>query len=256
MSTPNAASGTDTKKPVAVVTGASRGIGASLAERLATEGFHVVLNFASNEAKAQEVLDRIVAKGGSGTLAQFDVSNSDQVDEKLEWVGKTFGPIAALVNNAGVTIDGLLIRMKDEDLDKTLDIDLKGAIYCTRAASKQMMRARAGSIIQISSVIGEMGNGGQAAYSAAKAGLIGFTKSVAKELGSRGVRANVVTPGFISTDMTGALTDVQKEAILRSVPLGFFGSPEDVASLVAFLASSESRYITGQVIGVNGGLYM
>jgi 3-oxoacyl-[acyl-carrier protein] reductase len=244
------------KKRVAVVTGASRGIGASLAERLGKDGFHVILNFSSNEAKAQEVLDRITADGGSGTLAQFDVANSAQVDEKLEWVGKTFGPISALVNNAGVTIDGLLIRMKDEDLEKTLDVDLKGAIYCTRAAAKQMMRARSGSIIQISSVIGEMGNGGQAAYSAAKAGLIGFTKSVAKELGSRGVRANVITPGFISTDMTGALTEAQKEAILRSVPLGFFGAPEDVASLVAFLASSESKYITGQVIGVNGGMYM
>jgi len=244
------------KKPVAVVTGASRGIGASLASRLAKDGFHVILNFASNEAKAQEVLNRIESSGGSGSLAQFDVSNSSQVDEKFEWVGKTFGPIAALVNNAGVTIDGLLIRMKDEDLEKILDIDLKGAIYCTRAASKQMMRARKGSIIQISSVIGEMGNGGQAAYSAAKAGLIGFTKSVAKELGSRGVRANVITPGFISTDMTGALTEAQKEAILRSVPLGYFGAPEDVASLVAFLASSESKYITGQVIGINGGMYM
>jgi 3-oxoacyl-[acyl-carrier protein] reductase len=169
---------------------------------------------------------------------------------------KKHGTVAVLVNNAGVTIDGLLMRMKDEDLDKTLSIDLKGAIYTTRAATKQMMRARTGSIIQISSVIGEMGNAGQAAYSAAKAGLIGFSKSVAKELGSRAVRVNVVTPGFISTDMTGALTEAQKEAILRSIPLGYLGEPEDVASLVAFLASPGSRYITGQVIGINGGMYM
>lgn len=245
-----------TQKPVALVTGASRGIGASIAEKLAADGFHVVLNFASNEAKAQEVLNKITAAGGEGSLAQFDIANSAQVDEKFEWVAKNLGPLAVLVNNAGVTIDGLLIRMKDEDLDRTLNIDLKGAIHCTRAAAKQMMRARTGSIIQISSVIGEMGNAGQAAYSAAKAGLIGFTKSVAKELGSRAIRANVVTPGFITTDMTGALTDAQKEAILRSVPLGLFGAPEDVSSLVAFLASPASRYITGQVIGVNGGMYM
>jgi len=160
------------------------------------------------------------------------------------------------VNNAGVTVDSLLIRMKNHDLDKTLDIDLKGAIYCTRAAAKQMMRERSGSIIQISSVVGESGNAGQSAYAAAKAGLIGFTKSVAKELASRHVRVNVVAPGFVSTDMTGALTDTQKEAILQTIPLGFFGAPEDISSLVAFLASPMSRYITGQVIGVNGGMYM
>jgi 3-oxoacyl-[acyl-carrier protein] reductase len=245
-----------TQKSVALVTGASRGIGASIAARLAKEGFHVIINYSSNEGKAQEVLNKIVAEGGQATLCQFDVSDSAQVDEKFEWIQKTHGALAVLVNNAGVTIDGLLIRMKDEDLDKTLSIDLKGAIYTTRAATKQMMRARAGSIIQISSVIGEMGNAGQAAYSAAKAGLIGFSKSVAKELGSRNVRVNVVTPGFISTDMTGALTEAQKEAILRSIPLGYLGEPEDVASLVAFLAQPHSRYITGQVIGINGGMYM
>src|SRR6185437_14498432 len=242
--------------PVAIVTGASRGIGAQIAEKLGHEGYHVIVNFSSNEAKAQEVLDKITAAGGSGALARFDVGDSAQVDEKFEWVAKTFGAPAVLVNNAGITIDGLLLRLKDEDLEKTLSIDLKGAIYCTRAAAKSMMRARSGSIIQISSVIGEMGNAGQAAYAAAKAGLIGFSKSVAKELASRTIRVNVVTPGFISTDMTEALTEAQKEAILRSVPLGFFGAPDDVASLVAFLASSASRYITGQVIGVNGGLYM
>src|SRR6185437_10644156 len=165
-----------------------------------------------------------------------------QVDEKFEAIAKQYGPVAVLVNNAGITIDGLLMRMKDEDLEKTLNVDLKGAIYCTRAAAKLMMRARQGSIIQISSVIGEMGNPGQSAYSAAKAGLIGFSKSVAKELASRQVRCNVITPGFIQTEMTGALTDSQKEAILRSVPLGFLGSPEDVASLAVFLALPQSRY--------------
>lgn len=247
---------TSNKTPIALVTGASRGIGAAIAARLAKDGFHVILNYSSNEAKARELQARIQAEGGKAELCQFDVSNSAQVDEKLDWITKTFGPLAVLVNNAGITIDGLLIRLKDEDLDKTLSVDLKGAIYCTRAAGKQMMRERQGSIIQISSVIGEMGNAGQSAYAAAKAGLIGFSKSVAKELASRHVRCNVVTPGFITTDMTGALTEAQKEAILRSVPLGYLGEPDDVASVVAFLASPASRYVTGQVIGVNGGMYM
>lgn len=244
------------KKSVALVTGASRGIGASIAQMLAKEGFHVLINYTSNEAKAREVQARIQTEGGKADLCQFDVSSSAQVDEKFDWIAKTFGPVSVLVNNAGVTIDSLLIRMKDADLEKTLDVDLKGAIYCCRAAAKQMMRERQGSIIQISSVIGESGNAGQTAYAAAKAGLIGFSKSMAKELASRQIRVNVVTPGFITTDMTGALTDAQKEAILRTIPLGFLGDPEDVARLVAFLASPVSRYITGQVIGVNGGLYM
>lgn len=243
-------------KPVALVTGASRGIGASIAEKLAKDGFHVLINYTSNESKAREVQTRIQAEGGSADICQFDVSNSAQVDEKFDWIAKTFGPVNVLVNNAGITIDSLLLRLKDEDLDKTLNIDLKGAIYCCRAAAKQMMRERKGSMIQVSSVIGEMGNAGQSAYAAAKAGMIGFAKSMAKELASRQIRVNVVTPGFIATDMTGVLTDAQKEAILRTVPLGNLGQPEDVANLVAFLASPASRYITGQVIGVNGGLYI
>lgn len=244
------------KKPLALVTGASRGIGAAVAAKLAKDGFHVLLNYSSSEAKAREVLDKIVADGGTADLCGFDVSNATQVDEKFDWIAKNHGPLAVLVNNAGITIDGLLIRLKEEDLEKTLSVDLKGAIFCTKAAAKQMMRERTGSIIQISSVIGETGNAGQSAYAAAKAGLLGFTKSVAKELGSRHVRVNAITPGFIATDMTGALTDQQKEAILRSVPLGYLGAPEDVASLVAYLASPASRYITGQVIGINGGMYM
>jgi 3-oxoacyl-[acyl-carrier protein] reductase len=245
-----------TQQPLALVTGASRGIGAAIALQLAKEGHYVLLNYTSSEGKAREVLDLITNAGGSGELCGFDVSQPEQVDEKFEFIAKSKGPLRVLVNNAGITVDSLLIRMKNEDLEKTLAVDLKGAMYCTRAAAKQMMRERQGSIIQISSVVGESGNAGQSAYAAAKAGLIGFSKSVAKELGSRQVRVNVVSPGFITTDMTGALTDAQKEAILRGVPLGFFGAPEDISSLVAFLASPKSRYITGQVIGVNGGMYM
>jgi 3-oxoacyl-[acyl-carrier protein] reductase len=245
-----------TSKNLALITGASRVIGAAIAKQLAQDGHYVLLNYSSNEAKAKEVLDQIMSSGGSGELCGFDVSNPDQVDEKFEAMTKAHGPLRVLVNNAGITVDSLLVRMKNQDLDKTLSVDLKGAIYCTRAAAKQMMRERRGSIIQISSVVGEAGNAGQSAYAAAKAGLIGFSKSVAQELGSRQVRVNVVSPGFIATDMTGALTDAQKEAILRGIPLGSFGAAEDVASLVAFLASPKSRYITGQVIGVNGGMYM
>jgi 3-oxoacyl-[acyl-carrier protein] reductase len=244
------------KKNLALVTGASRGIGAAIAKQLAADGFHVLINYSANEARALQVLEQITQAGGTGELCGFDVSQSEQVDEKIEAMGKAHGPLQVLVNNAGITVDSLLIRMKNEDLEKTLDIDLKGAIYCTRAAVKQMMRARSGSIIQVSSVVGESGNAGQSAYSAAKAGLIGFSKSVAKELGGRQVRVNVVTPGFIDTEMTATLTDAQKEAILQGVPMGLFGHPEDVAHLVSFLASPMSRYITGQVIGVNGGMYM
>lgn len=245
-----------THKPLALVTGASRGIGAACAKRLAQAGFHVVVNYCSNETKAREVLEAIEKEGGSGELCGFDVSKPDEVDAKIEQLVEKHGGISVCVNNAGLTIDALLIRLKNVDLDRTLDTDLKGAIYCTRAVTKPMMRARQGSIIQISSVVGESGNAGQSAYAAAKAGLIGFSKSLAKELGSRQIRVNVVTPGYISTDMTGSLSDAQKEAILRGVPMGSLGEVQDVANLVAFLASPESRYITGQVIGVNGGLYM
>lgn len=241
---------------IALVTGASRGLGAKIAETLASRGFYVVLNYASNETKARETLKTIESKGGQGEVCGFDVSDSSQVDAKIEDIVARKGAIHTLVNNAGITIDGLLMRLKDADLDKTLDVDLKGAIFCTRAATRAMMKARQGSVINISSVIGESGNAGQSAYSAAKAGLIGFTKSVARELASRNIRCNAITPGFIETDMTGALTETQKNAILQTIPIGCLGKPEDVAELVAFLASPAARYITGQVIGVNGGMYM
>ncbi|MBS1962422.1 MAG: 3-oxoacyl-[acyl-carrier-protein] reductase [Bdellovibrionales bacterium] len=243
-------------KPLALVTGASRGLGAAIAEKLAASGFTVALNFASNEAKAAELKAKIEGAGGSAVLAKFDVADSAAVDAAIESLTAAHGPVACLVANAGITIDSLLMRLKDEDLDRTLDVDLKGAIYCVRAASRGMMKARAGSVILISSVVGEMGNAGQTAYAAAKAGLIGFGKSLAKELASRSIRCNIVTPGYIQTDMTGALTEAQKDAILRSIPLGSLGSPDDVAEMVSFLASPRARYVTGQVIGVNGGMYI
>ncbi len=245
-----------TTKPLALVTGASRGLGAAIAEKLAREGYLVALNFASNEAKALELKAKIESTGGSAILAKFDVADSAAVDAAVETLTAAHGPVACLVANAGITVDSLLMRMKDADLDRTIDVDLKGAIYCARAASRGMMKARAGSIIFISSVVGEMGNAGQSAYAAAKAGLIGFGKSVAKELASRSIRCNVVAPGYIQTDMTGALTESQKDTILRSIPLGSLGTPEDVAETVTFLASPKARYITGQVIGVNGGMYI
>jgi len=242
--------------PVALITGASRGIGAAIAEKLAREGFHVLINYSSNAEKAEALATLLRSEGFQADPLRFDVAASASVDSAFAQIQERFGRLDVLVNNAGITIDGLLLRLKDDDLDRTLNVDLKGAIFCTRAASKLMMKARQGSIIHVSSVIGEMGNAGQSAYAAAKAGLIGFSKSVAKELASRNIRSNVITPGYIQTEMTGALTETQKEAILRTVPLGFLGEPSDVAHLVAFLASPSSRYLTGQVIGVNGGMYM
>lgn len=239
----------------ALITGASRGIGAAIAKKLATDGYHVVINYASGEARARQVAEEITANGGSAEICGFDVSQSVQVAERLSSLTERL-KIEVLVNNAGVSTDGLLMRTKDEDIDRVLSINLKGAIYCTREICRSMMKARGGSIINISSVIGEMGNPGQAAYSAAKAGILGFTKTAAKEFASRGIRVNAVTPGFIETEMTAALTEAQKQSYGQSIPLGYFGTPEDVANAVSFLSGAGSRYITGQVLRVNGGLYI
>ena len=246
---------TDSKK-VALVTGGSRGIGAAISRRLAKDGYFVLINFARNESAATEVLAAIKADGGAGALCGFDVSDPVSISGAFKKLTTEYGPLSVLVNNAGITIDSLLMRLREEDLERTLSVDLKGAIFCTKEAVRPMMKAKSGSIIQISSVVGESGNAGQSAYCAAKAGLIGFSKAVAKELASRRIRVNVVTPGFIKTDMTEALTEDQKGSILQTIPLGCLGLPEDVAGVVSFLASSDSRYVTGQVIGVNGGMYM
>ncbi len=243
-------------KPLALVTGASRGIGAAIAQELALNGYHVLINYISNEAKAHEVARAIETAGGSSELLRFDVSNEAEVTQAFEQIAKKGAPLQVLVNNAGISEDGLILRLKKESLDRTLQTNLVSAVLCAKEAAKLMMKSRNGSIIQISSVVGEMGNAGQVSYSAAKAGMIGMTKSLARELSSRNIRVNAVTPGYIQTDMTDALTETQKSAITQNIPLGYLGTPQDIAHVVTFLAGPKGRYITGQVIGVNGGLYI
>jgi 3-oxoacyl-[acyl-carrier protein] reductase len=242
---------------VALVTGASRGIGRAIAKQLAGRGATVVINYAGNEAAAQDTAAAIVAAGGKApTLMKFDVSDRPAVDAAFDEVKTKFGGLHVLVNNAGISRDGLLLRFKDEDWALTLQTNLSGAFYCARAAAKLMTKNRWGRIINISSVVGESGNAGQVAYASAKAGMIGLTKTLAQELASRSVTVNAVTPGFIETDMTSALTDDQKKAVLEQIPLGMVGSADDVAHAVTFLASDDARYITGHVLSVNGGMYM
>lgn len=243
-------------KPLALVTGASRGIGAGIAEKLGTLGYHVLVNYVAQEARAIEVVKRIESTGGSAEPLRFDVSKEGEIVSAFEQIAKKGAPLAVLVNNAGISEDGLILRLKKDSLDRTLQTNLVSAILCSREAAKLMMKTRSGSIIQISSVVGEMGNAGQVSYSAAKAGMIGLTKSLAKELASRNVRVNAITPGYIETDMTGALNEAQKKAITENIPLGSLGQATDIAECVGFLAGASSRYITGQVIGVNGGLYI
>ncbi len=239
---------------IAIVTGGSRGIGKAICKELAQQGALVYINFVSNEDAAKQVQSEIEADGGKAELLPFDVADSKAVSKAIKGVISDQGGVHILVNNAGITRDGLLARMKDEDWDKVLSTNLTGMFYCTKAVLMKMMKQRWGRIINIGSVVGAMGNPGQANYAAAKAGIEGFTKSVAKEVASRNITANVVAPGFIETDMTQVLPDKVKEGLLGQIPAGRFGKPEDVASAVAFLASDAASYITGHVLHVNGGL--
>ncbi len=240
---------------VALVTGASRGIGRAVAIELASRGAFVIINYAQNESGAREALSEIENSGGKGQVRQFDVSDFSRVQDEINRAGEEFRGLHILVNNAGITKDGLLLRMKEEDWDSVFSVNLKGVFNCTRAVAKIMMKQRFGRIVNITSIIGEMGNAGQSNYSAAKAGIIGFTKSAAKELGSRGITVNAVSPGFIETDMTRNLPQNVREKYIEAIPLGRFGLPGDVAKVVAFLASDGASYITGEVVRVNGGLY-
>jgi 3-oxoacyl-[acyl-carrier protein] reductase len=241
---------------VALVTGASGGIGGAIAAELARAGAQVALNYSRNAARAEAAAGEIEAAGGQAFAVQADITDPAAVDAMIARVQERWGRLDVLVNNSGVTRDGLLMRMKDDDWDTVLDTNLKGAFHCSRAAVKLMMKQRSGRIIVISSVVGVIGNPGQTNYCASKAGLIGFTKALAKEVGSRGITVNAVAPGFITTEMTAALTDEQSERIRANVPLGSLGEPPDVAEAVAFLSSDGAKYITGHVLQVDGGLGM
>lgn len=240
---------------VAIVTGASRGIGRLIAVALAGQGAKVVVSARNLEA-LQNLTAEIQTQGGEALAVVADVAIEDDANNLIKQAVAAYGKVNILINNAGITRDGLLLRMKDADWDAVLDTNLKGAFHCIRAAAKFMSKQRSGRIINISSVVGEMGNPGQANYCASKAGLLGLTKSVARELARRNVTVNAITPGFIVTDMTDDLTDSARETLTEQIPLGRLGEAEDVANAVLFLASDQSAYITGQVLGVNGGMYM
>jgi len=240
---------------VAIVTGASRGIGRSIALALASQGAKVVASARNAEALA-ELIAKIKSQGGDALAVVGDVAVEDDANNLVKKAVEAYGQVDVFINNAGITRDGLLLRMKNADWDAVLDTNLKGAFLCTRAVAKVMSKQRAGRIINISSVVGEMGNAGQANYCASKAGLLGLTKSVARELARRNVTVNAITPGFITTEMTEDMTEKAQETMTEQIPLGRPGSAEDVANAVIFLASEQSAYITGQVLGVNGGMYM
>lgn len=241
---------------VALVTGGSRGIGRAAAVALAARGAQVVINYVSNEAAARETADAIQQAGGKAEILQFDVGGGDAADKAIAELGKRLGRLDILVCSAGISIDSLLLRLRDEDFDRILSINVKGSVACARAATKLMMRARTGRVIFLSSVVGESGNAGQTAYAASKAALLGVAKSMAKELASRNITVNAITPGFIDTDMTSALTEEQKASINAGIPLGRTGKPEEIAAAVVYLASDEAAYVTGQALRVNGGMYM
>ena len=240
---------------VALVTGGAQGIGRTISEELVRNGAHVVLGDVNLEG-AEATAEAINNSGGSASAVKIDVSNPAEVKQVFDSILKDKKPVDILVNNAGITRDGLMIRMKESDWDLVLDINLKGSFLCGQQAAKQMMKQKSGAIVNIASIVGVMGNFGQANYSASKAGVIGLTKTMAREVASRGIRVNAVAPGFIDTEMTRVLDDSVRQALIEQVPLAKLGLPEDVARCVAFLVSDKSSYITGQVINVNGGMLM
>jgi len=244
------------KEKVAIVTGGSRGIGRGIALALADTGAIVVVNYKGNQAAADEVVATIEAKEGQALAIQADIALADDVDRLFKTVLERYGRLDILVNNAGITRDTLLLRMKETDFDAVLDTNLRGAYLCSRAALRPMTKARTGRIINITSVVGLIGNAGQANYSAAKAGLIGFTKAVARKMASRAITVNAIAPGYIETELTAGLGDQIRTAILENIPLGRLGTPEDIANTVCFLASDYAAYITGQTITVDGGMVM
>ncbi len=242
------------KNKVAVVTGASRGIGRAIAMELAKQGAFVIINYNGSEASAKEVLKAIQSENGQGAIYQCNVSDYQSCDTFFKEVIKTYGRVDVLVNNAGITRDGLIMRMSEEDFDQVMDTNLKGTFHCIKFVTRQMMKQRSGRIINISSVSGVLGNAGQANYSASKAGVIGLTKATAREIASRGITVNAIAPGFIETEMTKVLSDEVKAAAVKQIPLGAFGQVEDIANMVTYLASDKAKYITGQVIHVDGGM--
>lgn len=241
-------------KKVALVTGGSRGIGRAVCVRLAKMGMDVVFNYNSGEEAAKETVSLCEANGVSAYMVKADVSKSEDCEMLVNKALETCGHIDVLVNNAGITRDNLIVRMSDEDLDAVLNVNLKGSFYMMRAVSKLMLKQKSGRIINISSVVGVMGNAGQVNYAASKAAVIGMTKSLARELASRKITVNAIAPGMIETDMTGVLSDAAKEKMVASIPFGIMGQADDIAGAVAFLAGDESKYITGQVLCVDGGM--
>lgn len=244
------------KDKIAVVTGGSRGIGKAIALKLASQGANVVVNYTSNSSAADEVVKEVEALGSKAIAVKANVSNASDIENLIKETESELGKIDILVNNAGITRDGLLIRMKEDDFDQVIDVNLKGVFLTTKLIGKKMLKQKSGAIVNITSVVGLMGNAGQANYAASKAGVVGFTKSVAREFASRGIRVNAVAPGFIESDMTATLDEKVVENYMASIPLSRFGKAEDVANTVAFLVSDQANYITGQTLQVDGGIYI